>query len=518
MTRPPERVVTVWCPHWPLTAAGLAPDRPAIVVRANRVTACSPAAADSGVAVGQRRRDAQRRCPQAEVVAHDPERDARAFEPVIEAVGELVPRCEVVEPGWASFGARGPSRYFGGDHRLAARVVDAIARAGHAAWLGVADGRFASAIAARRADEGPVVIPAGGSGGFLDPLPTAWLGALGEVDTDTVELWGRLGLRRLGDLAALPAAAMVDRFGPTGRRARLLAGGEDPRVVLGRATDEPRSAEHHFDTPCDQLDTITFVAKGLADRLDATLAASGQVCTQLVVIAETEHGERTERAWYQASGLRADAMVDRARWQLGAWVGTGRLTAGVVLVRLEIDDSRPAAGEQQELWGAPTASDESASRAVARLVNLVGDDSVLVARWHGGHLPADRYRWVPATLTEPPARSTPPQADQPWPGALPAPSPTVVHPTPIPVDLLDDAATPVVVSGRGELSALPTTLVRHPGQPREVARWAGPWPLDTSWWAPAHRRRAARLQVVLADGDAHLLFAEHRRWWITATY
>src|SRR6478609_610227 len=117
-------MVTVWRPDWPVVAAGIPDEQPAVVLRANHVVARSPAAAAEGVAIGQRRRDAQRLCPEAALLDHEPERDARAFEPIVQRVGELTPRLEIVEPGWLCLGARGPSRYFGGDEQLADRLAE----------------------------------------------------------------------------------------------------------------------------------------------------------------------------------------------------------------------------------------------------------------------------------------------------------------------------------------------------------------------------------------------------------
>ena len=106
----PPRIVTVWFPDWPVTAAGFNPDTPAAVMSADRVVARTPAAATEGVVVGQRRRQAQRRCPNIELVDHDPDRAAREFEPIVRAVAELSPRFDVIEPGWISLAALGPSR------------------------------------------------------------------------------------------------------------------------------------------------------------------------------------------------------------------------------------------------------------------------------------------------------------------------------------------------------------------------------------------------------------------------
>ena len=66
----PVRTLVVLGRDWPVVAAGVAPDEPAAVLRANRVTACSPAARRDGVVVGQRRREAQSRCPGLVVLEH----------------------------------------------------------------------------------------------------------------------------------------------------------------------------------------------------------------------------------------------------------------------------------------------------------------------------------------------------------------------------------------------------------------------------------------------------------------
>jgi len=196
-----KRVVTVWWPDWPVVAAG-ASAGPAIVLRANRVVARSPSTAAEGVAIGQRRRIAQQRCPEAVILDHDPARDARAFEPVVRAVAAFTPRVEQVEPGWLSLDARGPSRYFGGDEafagRVAAAAVDAVGPMGGGTGVGVgiADGCFAAAVAARRsAGRGgrPVIVPAGATPAFLAPLPVAWLHELGEADPDAEPAEGARG-------------------------------------------------------------------------------------------------------------------------------------------------------------------------------------------------------------------------------------------------------------------------------------------------------------------------------------
>ena len=549
-------MLTVWWAHWPVVAAettDIVPvGRPAIVLRANRVVACSPAASAAGVSVGLRRRIAQQRCPEAVLLDHDPDRDARQFEPVVRAVNELTPRLELVEPGWLCVEARGPSRYHGGDERLSERIVATIGQAlGHLTGLGIgiADGRFASAVASRLAVTMPtrtMVIPPRESAAFLGPQPVAWLQETGEVDADLVSLFARLGLSTLGAVAELPRVDVADRFGSPGALAHRLASGGDDRPSMATEPPQQRCAERVFDDPVEQLQPLIFVGKQLADELTADLAISGLVCTRLVITAESDHGERTERVWFRARGLSVGAIVERVRWQLTGWMAEpGALSAGVVLLRLDADEVRHDGGDQLRLWGGLSAADERAMRAIARLTGLAGEASVRVPAWQGGRLPGDRYRWVPATtadLTDADdtasrlrprglggAQRTRLDASRsaPWPGALPAPSPTLVLDTEgeparerdgVAAVVADEHGCPVVVGGRGELSAPPATLTIGTGPEQAIVGWAGPWPLDERWWDERRHRRLARFQVVTADGGAHLAVVERRQWRILASY
>src|ERR671922_1988919 len=222
------RMLVAWCPDWPVVAAGAAPAEPVAVVHANRVVACSPAAREEGVWPGLRRREAQARCPGLELLAHDPARDARAFEPVLVAVEALTPWVEVLRPGECAFPARGAARHHGGEPGLAAAVTAAVRAAlggpPPSCRVGIADGTFAAGLAARHR----AVVPPGGSRGFLAPFPVSTL-----ERPDLADLLVRLGLRTLGDLAALPAVDLATRFGPEGSRAHRLASGLDewPRAA-----------------------------------------------------------------------------------------------------------------------------------------------------------------------------------------------------------------------------------------------------------------------------------------------
>ncbi len=531
------RLGVLWCPHWPVVVADAQADEPVVVLRANQVIAHSRAAADEGIAVGQRRREAQGRCPHVRIAEHDPARERRDFDQVVQAVGELIPRLEITEPGTLTFMARGPARYFGGEAAMAVRMVQvataAVAAQGRSlaavggVGIGVADGRFGAGIAARRSarTSTPVVVPSTETAAFLAPLSVRLLALVAGLAPEFVHLLGRLGVRRLGDLAVLPQADVLARFGWAGAFARAVAMGGDARLP---GTQDPPVGLHvsrEFVEPVHQVDILVFVARQLADDLTGLLSADGRVCTRLVITAQTEHGEQNERVWYRPAGLSSAAMVERVRWQLDAWVRAESITAGITLLRLEPAELRADNGVQLGLWGGRTQADDWAARAVSRLVALAGEQQVLVPAAQGGRQPHDAFTWVPALtadLAEPAERLT--SAPGPWPGQLPSPSPALVLADPLPVVVCDAAGGVVRVNGRGIVSAAPATVQFGAGSggatggPDIVVAWAGPWPLEERWWDATRSRRAARFQLLTASGRLVLAALERRQWWIVGEY
>jgi protein ImuB len=517
--------------------AGAAADEAVAVLHANRVVAMSRRAAADGIAVGQRRRDAQARSPHVRIVAHDPMREARAFDRVTQAIGALIPRVEVTEPGTLTFVARGPARFYGGEETMLARMIHEIvttiegfgstsavgsASAVGSIGAGIADGRFAATVAARRsAHTGtPCTVAAGvvATAAFLAPLSVRVLGDVAGLAPDVVDLLQRLGVQRLGDLAALPTPDVVARFGHAGAFAQRIASGGDDRLP-GTLEPPPGSAvQRDFDDPVHHSDIVVFAARQLADELTGSMAARGRVVTRLVVTLQTDHGEHSERVWYRSTGLNAAAVVERVRWQLDAWAQQAVVTAGVVMVRLEPAEVRSDDGVQLGLWGGRTQADEWATRAVARLVAVAGEQQVLVPAGAGGRQPADAYRLVPAAtadLADPAERLRPPLG--PWPGQLPSPSPTVVHEQPIAIAVVDAAGAAVQVTGRGAISGSPARVTVG-GTTHAVAAWAGPWPVDERWWDTARARRLARFQLLTDSGRLLLAAVEHQQWWLSGEY
>lgn len=546
------RCAVVHSPAWPLVAAvlhgrhGSGPlvdvDRPLAILRAQRVMVCSPLAWQHGVRPGQRRRQAQGACPHLDLLADDPERDVRWFEPVARSIGDLVPLLDLETPGSVLLATRGPARYVGGDAALAVRLGE-LAAAGVAGigdlvsesvppadvigvgggfGIGIADGRLASTLAARASvrRREPVIVDPGrvATAEFLAPHPVRVLSTVAGCPPDLVDLLERLGLRRLGDVAALSAEHLFDRFAAMGAAVHRLACGADDTAVRAVPPPADLSVTQMFDEPIGQLDPLVFAAKRLVDGLRTSLADRALVCTRLLVEVETDHSESSRRVWYRSEGMDAGSMLDRIRWQLDGWInGPDPPSAGVVLIRLTPTHVGHDDGVQEGFWGGRSRADENALRAVTRVIGLLGPRSVAMAAWTGGRDPRQVYRLVP--FAELDADTDPVSQDAPWPGSVPLPAPAVVLHEPEAVRVLDAQDRIVSVDGRGLLSSPPVTVIRA-GRPNRVSGWAGPWPVDERWWE-ARARRSARLQLVLEriDGpQACLVEVTAGQWWVTADY
>lgn len=498
-------------------------------------------------------------------------RSARsAFEPIVRAVVAHAPLVEVTAPGVIVFATRGPSRYVGGDQPLAALIHSSVASAAgemlgagsdaaHAAFgVGIADGRLAAGIAshhALRAGE-PLVVPADASPRWLATSPVRALvdcveviGAVGagvpgadDVASyrDVVSLLERLGLYRFGDVAALDESHLVARFGAFGRDLSRLSRGLDRHPPLVGEPLPDRVCLLQFDGPVESRDTVVDAVEDLASQLVDHLGAQGVAMVRLHIVIESDHGERSERMWYRSDGFSARAVVESLRWQLDAWILHDAPTSGVVMVRLSPEQLVVNAGRQSALWGGERDGDRHAQRAVRRVADMNGADSVTVPAWRGDRDPARTFQFVRSDAVDLERRTAGDAVDLvagQWRGALPSPAPSLVFDAQADapqVRVLDRLGRAVAVDARHAMSADPASVCID-DDTYDVVAWAGPWPVEERWWDSRRARRAVRLQLLVRRRDdrrgdvsssmpqvamsrAMVVVLERRVWRLAAIY
>lgn len=511
----PVRSIVVWVPDWPVVAyaydAGMRPEsvesEPIAVFDKGAVRSCSAAARREGVRVGQRRRDAQSRCPQLVVVAADHARDARVFAPLVASIEERSPGVQLREPGLCVLAAKGPSRYYGGEERAAAALLAALSEVDDVR-LGVADDPFTAEVAARfgtRAARGVSVIASGASSAFLSPFPVTVLDDI--TGESLADFFARLGVQNLGEVASIAPARLRERFGERGARLHALVSGGDLQPIVPREPPPELHREVSFEPAVHLAEQIAFGMRVAAEEFITGLGAIDLVCTELRVEIEGERGERSDRVWLHPGFFDAAAVVDRVRWQLSE----GGLASGVTRVRIEPDGVDDAAHHVRTLFG--SGAEERMHHALSRVQALLGHRGVVTPEIGGGRVLAERQVWVPwgdrRVVTKERAR--------PWPGSLPDPLPSVVFDENVPVAVIDSDGDMVSVTGRGEFTGVPATLVAA-DRARRVASWAGPWPVNERGWDPERSRRAHRCQIIDVTQTAWLVICENGDWRVEGRY
>ncbi|MCR1780990.1 DNA polymerase Y family protein [Nocardioides carbamazepini] len=543
------RTMVLWCPDWSVTAgmleladssagAGAGPDvdaaAPAVVLANNVVVVCNAAARAEGVRRGQRRRDAQARCPDVVLLAANPDRDARWFEPVLAVVEEVRPGVAPLRPGLLAVPA--PGRYFArggldGEEAAAAVLAERLVRAG--VWdsrFGAADDLYTAERAARQASpQACLSISSGGSGEFLRGLPVTVLADDGPEGAELAGLLRRLGLMLLADFARLGAGEVANRFGSYGTDVWRRVQGRETTRLASRTPPPELACEISFEPPLESAEAVTFSVRTTAERFVVGLADRQLVATSVRIEAEFEEGVST-RTWLHPRCFTSRDLVDRVHWQLQAGMASSGLrsrkstgetiASAVTVVRFLPDVVEPAGDHADGLWGG--GAEEQVVRGVARVQAMVGYDAVRIPVLQGGRGAADRQALVP--WGERPVGLRP--VDRPWPGRIPGPAPSRVFAAPLEAEVVDEAAVPVAVTPRGLVTGEPWRI-RIDRHWCPIASWAGPWPIDEGWWlasagssgAGSAAGRAARFQVVGVDGRAWLLcWRSPGSWEVEAAY
>lgn len=133
--------------------------------------------------------------------------------------------------------------------------------------LGWDSGKFTARVAAVRTPVGRMrLVSKADEAAFLTPLPITLLPLPGQA---LQQLWW-LGIRTLGDFAALPGAAVWQRFGQAGKLAHQWAQGRDDRPVYNQVAAAPTVIQVDFDPPTGALArAVASCCQALQPHLDA---------------------------------------------------------------------------------------------------------------------------------------------------------------------------------------------------------------------------------------------------------
>lgn len=330
----------------------------------------SPAAEAFGVALGMRVGEALARCPELILVPPDPEGVRAIWNGALDRLEGIGAEPESDRPGEAYFAAGGLRGIHGGklDGVLAAagRVL------GRGVRLGAGPSRFSAYAAARSSrPRRPEVVAAGDVQAYLASLPVGVLRARPEL-ADLPQTLERLGVGTLGELSALSAPALAERFGHPGLLALDLARGRDTPLVPRRPL-EPVVERLELPEAASGLQ-LERALELLVARLLARPERRGRTLRALALSARFVEGG----TWRIRTTLR-EASADGARLRLALVNRLGELPAPAESLGLEVEAFGPPAHDQRRLIDDRFGRDRKrrVGEAVQQARQAAGDSAAL---------------------------------------------------------------------------------------------------------------------------------------------
>jgi protein ImuB len=279
-------------------------------------------------------------CPELVLVEQDPATAEQAWEEILRALEDSGFAVDPAQPGCVYFETRGVERLYGGLEPALKRALSAVG----SSWdvkIGAAERRFAALAAATVARTGQALIVADERvPEFLAPLP---LEVVPMEPRRRAEL-RELGVKKIGQLAGLPGAAVAERLGPDGRQAWGLARGGKAARVRGRRP------------PAEIVEALAF-PEAVGNELTLRRAFGALLET---LLARPERAERFVRkaalsarlvgggSWRRTATLR-DPTTEPERLKAALASKLAELPAPVVELRLELVELTEYDGRQLEL-------------------------------------------------------------------------------------------------------------------------------------------------------------------------
>src|SRR6056297_3571111 len=524
---PSRRILSVWFPRLGaerLLRRGAQAGPFAVVAEdgSRQVLAALSAAAEAaGLVPGQPLREAQAMCPGLRTAVQEPAAEAAFLRALARWADRFSPLVACDGAAGLMLDITGCAHLFGGEAALGAAVVDeaaglglsarcAIADTPGAAWAlarfagrGAVPGRSGDAIEqearatrARAVRRGawqrravpcaasPVILaPPGQLHAVLAPLPVAALRLPGGLAGDL----GRLGLRRIGDLAGQPRAALGRRFGPVLMRRLDQALGAVPERVSAVAPPPPTAVRLSLPEPIGLLDDMREGAARLLARLCARLAERGEGARAIRLEARGADGGVQAVTLRLARPMRdADAMLALLMPKLEG-IDAG---FGIDMLRLDAPETERTVPEQVTAPGpgAAAARGDALADLLTRLGARVGLEAITRRHPAESHIPGKTALTLAAAWSDP--------ASAPWPRAD--------HPRPLML-WRPEPVTP-------QMGGRPCAAFRWRGRRHETAHAIGPERIAPEWWLDDPEWRTGLRdywQVLTTRGERLWLFQAH---------
>jgi protein ImuB len=402
----------LWLPRWPIDRRHLsqrknsgspAEEAPFATVAdaAGRrlLAAVNPAAASAGLAPGMPLADALSFLPSLATAAAEPAEDAAALRRLAEWCSRYSPWTAPDGTDGVRIEITGSAHLWGGEEALAAELMARLDRRHVATRIAIADTLGAAWATARFAEgKSPIILPPEGCRAALAPLPVEAL----RLDPATTQGLRRVGLKRVGDLYAMPRAALTPRFGESVARRldQALDDLPEPLSPLGEAPT--RRVRLSFAEPISDPADLLHATERLVADLVPRLAGEGTGARRLDLVFHRVDG-RVERIRLGTARPSRDQrhLVTLFKERLDT-VDPGLGIEDVILAAFAVEPQPP---EQIGLPGHPAGPHPIGNEAsgiaplLDRLGNRLGLAAVLRLDPRASHIPERASVRVPVGET-----------------------------------------------------------------------------------------------------------------------
>jgi DNA polymerase-4 len=292
-----------------------------------------------------------------------------------EVLMSFTPHVEPLSLDEAFLDVGGATSLFGEPAELARRIREKVRQELELICsIGVAPNKFLAKMASNAAKpDGLVVVPADGILEFLHPLP---VGALWGVGQKTGEILGRLGVRTVGELAAVPPRVLERTVGEVaGRHLLDLAMGRDERRVIPYEAPKSVSHEETFDRDLNAEEDLLRELLRLSFKVAARLRNEGFRARTVTLKARLASFATLTRSRTLADPTDSGHELYRTSAELLRAIPGGRRRMRL----LGVGGSGLVSSGEEQLALVRTGRWEDAERALDRIEKRFGRDATMPA-------------------------------------------------------------------------------------------------------------------------------------------
>jgi protein ImuB len=401
-----RRFLALWLPYFatdrlgPTAAPTAGPSTDPLVTLAEqagvpRVMAANRPAAALGITLGMALADARALYPALATREANPLREHRSLTRLADWCDRYSPLIALDGADGLMLDITGCDHLFGGEAAMLADLTARMEGFGYSAAAAIAPTPGAAWALSRFAASGTIAGDMATLPGLLAPLPLAAL----RLSADCVTRLAQVGLRRTGDLLAMPRAPLARRFGAQVGQRLAQALGQMAEAIAPRHAPAPYRLRLDWMEPLRRVEDLTAAAGHLLDQLCQRLEEDERGVRHLTVTCHGTDGHVHRAEIRTSAPSRRPTRLSRL---LEADLGSCDMGFGIETMILSAPQTEKLQAAASNFWLHQAGMAEDTAALIDRLSQRFGERRVGWPRPVASYLPERASAFLPA-LHHPPA-------------------------------------------------------------------------------------------------------------------